>query len=100
MIIVRVELWSAVSGEKSELARMEICNDGTSEGRLRNYMGRTLFGRSTAQLDQRKTQRDGVVKDWPSEAVHVWNLVATMLATMGYGDKRSTQPATQKQLAL
>lgn len=87
MIVVRVELWSAVTGQKTELARMEICNDETGTMRRRNYITRTLTGRSTVALDKRVTQREGKVTNWPAEAVHVWNLVGTALAGMGYGAK-------------
>jgi hypothetical protein len=90
MIVVRVELWSAVTGIKTELARMEICNDSGTSAR-RNYITRVLRGRSTEALDQRRVQREGraeregAVEDWPSEQVHIWNLVAAALAGMGYG---------------
>src|SRR5690348_5419520 len=51
MIIVRVELWSAITGAKTELARMCIVNDGTGTAARRNYFGKTFRGRSTAQLE-------------------------------------------------
>ena len=89
MLVVRVELWSAVTGEKTELARMEIANKGDhpvhSKG---NYSVRTLRGRSTKDLDGRTTQRSAEVKDWPRLALHIWNLVAVSLAEMGYGKGR------------
>ncbi len=85
MIVVRVELWSAVTGERTELARMEIANDGTASRTLRNYIGRSLRGRSTAALNRRITERQDAINSWPSERVHVWNLVAAMLAALGYG---------------
>jgi hypothetical protein len=88
MIVVRVELWSARTGEKTELARMEIANDETGTLAKRNYIARTLRGRSTAQLNKRVTQRETDLKDWPSEAVHVWNLISALLSKMGYGDFR------------
>jgi hypothetical protein len=88
MIVVRVELWSARSGTKTELARMHICNDETGGAVRRNYFARTLLGRSKAQLDIGKVQREGEVKNWPSEAVHVWNLVSTALTALGYRDTR------------
>lgn len=85
MIVVRVELHSARGRGVTELARMEICNDETGSAERRNYMARTLRGRSTEQLDRRVVQRHGTLKDWPSEALHVWNLVAVLLSRMGYG---------------
>ena len=87
MIVVRVELWSARDGSKKELARMHICNDETGTSSLRNYIVRTLRGRSTAALDQNVIQRQGVVKSWPSQAVHIWNLVAAALAACRYSDR-------------
>lgn len=86
MIIVRVELWSARTGERRELARMEIINDGTGDARRRHYDARTLFGRGTKQLNVRRTQRSGRIERWPSERHHVWSLVAAALRAMGYGD--------------
>jgi hypothetical protein len=86
MIVVRVELHSARTGQTSELARMEICNDesgiGSSGGTISPAC---LRGRSKEALDRRVVQRQGTLKDWPSEAVHVWNLVAVLLGRMGYG---------------
>jgi hypothetical protein len=89
MIVVRVELWSVRTGQVTELARMEICNDETGTMKLRNYVGRTLRGRSTKALNSRMTQRSANVGSWPSDAVHIWNLVTTMLAAMGYRDVRN-----------
>lgn len=86
MIIVKVELWSAVTGKKTELARMEICNSGTnlisSKG---NYHAATLVGRSTEAFNQRRISKSTFIEDWPRQARHVWNLVATALTEMGYG---------------
>lgn len=84
MIVVRVELWSARTGVKTELARMHICND-SGAGSLRSYSCRTLRGRSSAALDRNEVQRLGKVADHPSESVHVWNLVSKALEAMGYG---------------
>lgn len=88
MIVVKVELWSAISGEKTELARMEICNDETGDMRWRNYITQTLRGRTTADLNRRQQQRAGTLKNWPSETVHIWNLVAVVLGKLGYGAPR------------
>jgi hypothetical protein len=85
MIIVRVELLSAITGKTTELARMEICNEGDSPDPKRgNYSVRTLRGRSTDALNERTTQRTGKVANYPRLAVHVWNLVARALKSMGY----------------
>lgn len=85
MIIVQVKLLSAITGKTTELARMEICNQGTHPNPKRgHYSVRTLRGRDREALNKRSTQRDGVVEDYPREAIHVWNLVARALSIMGY----------------
>lgn len=84
VIVVRVELHSAVTGTVTELARAHICHAGET-GQLRDYFVRTLRGRSAEALDRGAVQRRGKVEQHPSEAVHVWHLVAKALAAMGYG---------------
>ncbi len=94
MIVVRVELWSAITGEKTELARMVIDNIGgdTQQG---DYRCRTLRGRSAAALDRSQNSikpgnvtREGRVFGHPRLREHVWNLVAKALLGMGYGVRR------------
>jgi hypothetical protein len=87
MIVVRVELWSARTGQKSELARMHICND--EETTLLNhrrgaYNGETFVGRSSQDLDRKRVSKAGRVESFPRLDLHVWNLVARMLVSMGY----------------
>lgn len=91
MIVIRVELWSAVSGEKTELARMLVDNVGGTV-QLGDYRARTLRGRSADALDRAMlnadstgTQREGKVLRHPRLREHVWNLVAKALSGMGYG---------------
>jgi hypothetical protein len=91
MIIVRVELWSAVNGEKTELARMIIDNIGGTVQRG-DYRARTLRGRSREALDRALLQADdagatrkGYVRGHPRLREHVWNLVAKALSELGYG---------------
>jgi hypothetical protein len=90
MIIVRVELYSAVTGEVTELARMGIHNIGGSVEK-RNYGVMTWRGRSKRALDRAMTSalvtRKGEVKDHPSEAVHIWYLVAKALRACGYAPR-------------
>lgn len=84
MIVVRVELHSAITGHVTELARAHISNiGGTNE--LRDYECVTLRGRSTASLDRRVPQRSAKVLGHASLREHVWNLVAKALTGMGYG---------------
>lgn len=84
MIVVRVELHSAVTRQVTELARLHIANVGGTET-LRDYEVSTLRGRSTAALNAGVVQRRGRVLGHNSPAVHVWHLVAKALAAMGYG---------------
>lgn len=92
MIIIRVELWSAVNGEKTELARMVIDNVGGTHQRG-DYRARTLRGRSADALNKsllsmaagNGVQREGKVLGHARLREHVWNLVAKALSSMGYG---------------
>lgn len=94
MIVIRVELWSAVSGQKSELARMVIDNIGGTTN-LGDYRCRTLRGRSEDALDRALltmsstgTQREGRVLGHARLREHVWNLVAKALIGMAYGQPK------------
>lgn len=90
MLIVKVELWSAVDGSREEIARMVIDNIGGTQTRA-NYRARTLIGRSKEALSRAlstipmKVQREGQVIGHARLKEHVWNLVAKALANMGYG---------------
>lgn len=88
MIVVKVELWSAIDGQKSELARMTIDNTGGTT-QLGDYRVRTLRGRSEEQLHRalicNTVQREGKVLKHPRLREHVWNLVAKALTNTGYG---------------
>lgn len=88
MIVIRVELWSAVDGQKTEIARAMIHNVGGTT-KVGDYQGETYRGRSeralhTAMLFGKVTRR-GSVTGYRRLDLHVWNLVARMLQSMGYG---------------
>ena len=51
MIIVRVELWSAITGEVTEIARMNVANIGGTE-HIGDYRCATLRGGTKDMLDQ------------------------------------------------
>ena len=61
MIVVKVELHSAITGQISELARMHICNIGGTATKG-DYHSAALRGRSKADLDRRIPQRSGFVR--------------------------------------
>jgi hypothetical protein len=93
MIIVRVELHSAITRKVTEIARMKICNTGGTVERGEYHVA-TLRGRRTEQLDRGITTREGDVKDYPRQAIHIWHLVARALVAMGYAGKGlSAEPA-------
>lgn len=88
MIVVKVELWSARTGEKTELARMLISNE-SEQGQhnlygLHRYLVRVLRGRSAEAFEKVTVQRSGHVLNYPSERIHVWHLVYAALARLDY----------------
>lgn len=85
MIIVSVQLLSAIDGRHQELARMEICNMGTGTESLGNYSAETLRGRSTEDFKRRTRQRIAYVNGHPRKREHIWNLVAKSLRNLRYG---------------
>lgn len=92
MIVVRVELWSAITGQKEELARMVVDNIGGTVQRG-DYRCRTYRGRSEEDLHRamlmggaKNITREGRVTGHARLKEHVWNLVAKSLASMGYGN--------------
>lgn len=90
MIIIRVELHSAITGQKTELARMMIDNIGGDLQRG-NYRARTYRGRSAETLDKSmaagNATRETSVLGHRRLALHVWHLVSKALTGMGYGDE-------------
>ena len=86
MIVVRVELWSAITGAKHTLAEAYIANDGTGGASTGNYdakfwKGDAPRGRAWAQI---KGHREGRVERYPRKAVAVWNLVRRAIEAAGY----------------
>lgn len=93
MLVIRVELWSAITGQKTEIARMVVDNIGGTVQRG-NYRCRTYRGRSEEALHRAMTQggaqnvtREARVTGHARLKEHVWHLVAKSLSAMGYGKK-------------
>lgn len=85
MIVVRVELHSAVTHQVTELARMTISNKGDEpNSRIGNYEVRTIRGQSKKQLDRMTLSRTGEVLRHPRLAEHVWFLVGKALKAIKY----------------
>lgn len=74
MIIVKIELHSARTGEISEIGRMHISNDGTGSATRGNYRAE-LMRRGTTHT----AQRFGTVTNFPRLAYSVWRLVLRAL---------------------
>lgn len=93
MLVIRVELHSARTGKRSEIARMVIANDGTDTSDvIGNYWGRAAKGVidndsmiPAAIMHDSRILRHAEVKDYARKSLHVWNLVARMLKAMQYG---------------
>lgn len=83
MIVVKVELHSAITRQVTEIARMKIANVGGNRT-LGHYFAETCRGRSSVQLDRGVRQRSGSVRDYPRLSIHVWHLIARALIAMKY----------------
>jgi hypothetical protein len=83
MLIVKVELHSAVTGLVTEIARMKIVNNGFGNARRGNYETTTYRGRG-ADLDLKMIARTGFISNWPRQSRHVWELVMKSLHACGY----------------
>ena len=86
MIVVRVELHSAITGKVTELARMVIYNlgDHPASPRRGNYGVTTFRGRTKEDLDKKISSRKGVIDNYPRLSLHVWHLVERALQSVGY----------------
>jgi hypothetical protein len=92
MIVIRVELHSAITCRVTEIARMHISNVGGSR-QTGHYFARTYRGRSREQLSRGDVQRQASVKEYPRLRLHVWHLVARALIAMKYvGAAEREQP--------
>lgn len=83
MIVVRVELHSAITHRISEIARFDIWNIGGTQAKG-DYKCAAFRGRSREALAKRVAQRTGSIKNHPRLSSHVLNLAAKALASMGY----------------
>jgi hypothetical protein len=85
MLIIRVELHSAITGKVTEIARAMVHNIGGTSS-LGNYQARFYTGRSKEELDQRRVTHCGIVVRHPRLRQHVWKLVLKALVAAGYAD--------------
>lgn len=84
MIVVKVELWSAVTGKSSELGRMYIANDGTGTANNCHYdaavcrKGSKEVPTPLAPSGPKPTRR-ARVEDYPRLSYNVWRLILRAL---------------------
>ncbi len=76
MIIVKIELMSAITGKSTEIGRMHISNEGkfTDEKKTRcNYIAQ-IMRRGTI-----KPLKTTIIENYPRAAYSVWELVRRVL---------------------
>ena len=73
MIVVKVELHSALTGQITLLGKALIANTGTGTATRGNYW-MDLMGRNNVAMKDRVR-----IENWPRKAKHPWALVARML---------------------
>lgn len=76
MIIVKVELHSAITGEVTEIGRAAICNAGTGTAKRGDYSVHVCRRGST---DWRNPIRLGEVNNYPRLSYNVWRLIIRAL---------------------
>lgn len=88
MIVVKIELHSAITGKLTNLGSMIINNDGTGTNLRGNYRARMYKSSKRSVLNQHaqghKPIRDVEIKDHPRESQPVQSLVLKALKAMGY----------------
>lgn len=85
MLVVRVELHSAITGATTEIARFDIWNTTKGTRTKGDYECASFRGRTREDLKRRTVQRTGKVEDYPRLSQHVLCLVHRALTSMGYG---------------
>lgn len=82
MLVVKIELWSAITGKTRELGRMYLANDGSSTDTARgSYDVKVCRKGSTGYKGwgSIRTSRSGRVERYPRLSYNVWRLVSRAL---------------------
>lgn len=85
MIVVRIELHSAVTGKVKEIGVMRLgnvggdANRGDYEVRVQRRAERDLPGRAEFETWDEPTTRTGEVKNYPRLSYNVWRLILRAL---------------------
>jgi hypothetical protein len=89
MLVIRVELHSAITGKVTEIARMLMWNDGTGTPASGNYEATVAGGDVVGHMRPIDIRYPaillckGKISGYPRK-LPVWNLVARMLAAMEF----------------
>ena len=73
MIVVKIELHSAITGKVSEIGRMVVSNDGTGTKQKCNYTARVC--RKGSEDFLKNPTRSGKIVDYPRQSYTVWKLI-------------------------
>ena len=80
MIVIKIELHSAITKRVTLLGKMHICNDGTSKDpKIGHYLGGIFRNGSDKTFIRR-----GSVEGWRRKDRTVWELLFAMLKSMDY----------------
>ena len=82
MLVVKIELWSAITGKRQEIGRMYIANDGSSGNPKKgNYNVKVARKNSKDYKGWEKIShtREGKVLDYPRLSYNVWRLILRSL---------------------
>lgn len=85
MLVVKIELHSAITGQVTEIGKMIIANDGTGTREVGNYDVR-LGRRGVQELSKiyHKPSRRGRVLEYRRLSKSVWELVSKALKSVGF----------------
>lgn len=81
MLVIKLELHSAVTGLVTELGRLDIINDGTGSDALGNYEY-TLLGKDASG---KRYSHSGDIRHWPRRTNSAWALVKHALSIASAG---------------
>lgn len=90
MLVLKLELHSAITGKVTTLGSMLIANDGSGSTSRGNYFGETYRKGNDSWLklplfrNRPKAVRKGTVAGYPRKTLPVWCLVKQMLDDMGF----------------
>lgn len=82
MIVVKVELHSAITGKITEIGRMLIANDGTGSHRLGQYHVRLL--KRGSDPEKMNVSKTGYVLNHARLSRPVWDLVGRAINVLGF----------------